>query len=272
MKNSIKPIMLGAFALTFVTTASRAAVVFTDTFATGTGSWFTGGITGTLSNSSGRLSWSPSGTNDDNYSIGRSFSSQSVGVGETIRLTMDYTQNAATANDIIRVGLYDVANPISTNEWSTSGSTVAAFSGYYGFIRDNSTTSQLRRESVTDTTAATTGPTVNTTINALSNLTGTAITFNIIQGTSYKIVFELTRTSSSLMSAVYKLTSSDGLTTHQNITGNTTDLLVNSFDTVVIRPNGAVLLDNIEVSLIPEPSAALIGGFGILTLLRRRRS
>lgn len=272
MKNSIKPIMWGAFALALLTTTSRAAVVFTDTFATGTGNWFTGGSSGTLQNSSGQLSWSPSGTNNDNYSIGRSFSPESVAVGETIRLTMDYTQNAATAGDIIRVGFYDVANPITANAWSTSGSTVAAFSGYYGFIRDNGTTSQLRRESVTDTTAATNGPTVNTSVNALSNLTGTGTTFNIIQGTSYKIVFELTRTSSTLMSAVYKLTSSDGLTTHQNITGDTTALLVDSFDTVVIRPNGAVLLDNIEVSVIPEPSAALLGGFGILTLLRRRRS
>ena len=272
MKNSIKQILLGAATTALFTTSSEAAVVFTDTFATGTGSWFTGGNTGTLQNTSGQLDWSPSGTNNDTYSIGRSFGSQNVAVGQTIRLTMDYTQNAATANDIIRVGFHDVANPISANEWSTSGSTVAAFSGYYGFLRDNggASVSGLRRESATDTTAISNGPTVGTA-NSLSNLTGQAVSFNIIQGTSYKIVFEATRTSSSLMSVVYKLTSPDGTSTFQNITGNTADLLVDSFDTIVIRPNGPVLLDNIEVSVIPEPSAALLGGFGFLTLLRRRR-
>lgn len=271
MKSSIKQVILGATTVALLTTSSEATVVFTDTFASGTGNWYTGGNTGTLQNTSGQLDWSPSGTNNDTYSIGRSFSSQTIAVGQTIRLTMDYTQNAATVNDIIRVGFYDVANPISANEWSTSGSTVAAFSGYYGFIRDNSTTSQLRRESVTDTTAVANGPTVNTTINALSNLTGTATTFNIIQGTAYRIIFEATRTSSTLMSVNYKLTSLDGASTYQNINGDTNALLVDSFDTVVIRPNGAVLLDNVEVSVIPEPSAALLGGFGFLMLLRRRR-
>ena len=271
MKIRVKQIMLGATAIALFTTSSEAAIVFTDTFASGTASWYTGGSTGTLQNTSGQLDWSPSGTNNDTYSIGRSFSSQTVAVGETIRLTMDYTQNAATSGDIIRVGFYDVTNAISANEWSTSGSTIAAYSGYYGFIRDNGTTSQLRRESVTDTTAATNGPTVNTTVNALSNLTGTFTTFDIVQSTSYKIVFEATRTSSTLMSVTYKLTSLDGASIYQNITGDTTALLMNSFDTVVIRPNGPALFDNIEVSVIPEPTAALLGGIGFLMLLRRRR-
>jgi MYXO-CTERM domain-containing protein len=31
------------------------------------------------------------------------------------------------------------------------------------------------------------------------------------------------------------------------------------------------LVDNIQVSTIPEPSAALLGGLGLLALLRRRR-
>jgi MYXO-CTERM domain-containing protein len=34
---------------------------------------------------------------------------------------------------------------------------------------------------------------------------------------------------------------------------------------------GGVVIDNIVVSSIPEPSAALLGGLGLLALLRRRR-
>lgn len=35
--------------------------------------------------------------------------------------------------------------------------------------------------------------------------------------------------------------------------------------------NATILLDNVAVTAIPEPSAALFGGFGFLCLLRRRR-
>jgi hypothetical protein len=269
MKQSIKQLVLGATSLALLTASSQAAtIVFTDAFASGTGSWFTGGNTGTLSNSSGQLSWSPSGTNNDTYSIGRSFSSQTISVGETIRVTMDYTQNAATANDIIRVGFYDVTNAIAANQWSTSGATVGAFSGYYGFFRDNSTPSLIRSESATDTTAAATGPTVQTLAPTLTTIAGTTTNFNIVQSTSYRIVFELTRTSPTVMSSSYTLSS--GVTTHQNITGSV-EVVQNSFDALVIRPNGPILLDNIEVTMIPEPSAALLGALGLLPLLRRRR-
>lgn len=269
MKQSIKQLVLGATSLALLTASSQAAtIVFTDTFDSGTGGWFTGGNTGTLSNSSGQLSWSPSGTNNDTYSIGRSFSSQTISVGETIRVTMNYTQNAATANDIIRVGFYDVTNAIAANQWSTSGATVGAFSGYYGFFRDNSTTSLIRSESATDTTAAATGPTVQTLAPTLTTIAGTTTNFNIVQSTSYRIVFELTRTSPTVMSSSYTLSS--GVTTHQNITGSV-EVVQNSFDALVIRPNGPILLDNIEVTMIPEPSAALLGALGLLPLLRRRR-
>lgn len=268
MKLSKRNLMIGAASIALLTSSSRAAIVFTDAFASGTGSWFTGGNTGALTNSSGQLDWNPSATNNDTYSIGRSFGTQAIAVGETIRLTMDYTQNAATVNDIIRVGFYDVTNPIAANEWSTLGSTVGAFSGYYGFIRDNSTTSLIRSETATDTTATGSGPTVQATAPTFPTIAGTTTSFDIAQGTSYRIVFELTRTSSTVMSAAYTLSS--GSTTHQNITGSVS-IVQNNFDTVVIRPNGAILLDNIEVSVIPEPSAALFGVFGLLALLRRRR-
>ncbi len=35
--------------------------------------------------------------------------------------------------------------------------------------------------------------------------------------------------------------------------------------------NATILLDNVSVTAIPEPTAALLGGFGLLSLLRRRR-
>lgn len=270
MQTLINPHAIVAAGVVLLTASSNATVIFNDTFDSGTGSWFTGGSPGTLSNSSGQLSWNTAGTgSNDERSIGRSFDAQTINVGETIRVTLDYTQNAATASDIIRVGLYNTTNAISANQWSTSGATVGAFSGYYGFIRDNGTTSLIRSESATDGTGTASGPTVQATAPTLSTIAGTSTFFDIVQGTSYRLVFELTRTSSTVMSASYTLSS--GSTIHQNITGSTSTALYDGFDALVIRPNGPVLLDNIEVSVIPEPSAALLGGLGWLALLVRRR-
>jgi hypothetical protein len=269
MKKTLTRCSLAAACCALLAATSHAAtIVFTDTFDSGTGSWYTGGSTGTLSNSSSQLSWAPGATNDITRAIGRSFTSQTVAVGQTIRVTFDYTQNAATVSDILRVGLYDVANPIAANQWSTAGTTVGAFNGYYGFIRDNGTTSLIRTESATDTTTVATGPTVETVAPTFGTIAGTTTTFDIIQSTQYQVVFELTRTSSTEMSSVYRLSS--GATIHQNITGST-PVVQDSFDTLVIRPNGSILLDNIQVTIIPEPTAALLGGLGMLALLRRRR-
>lgn len=76
---------------------ANAATIFTDTFASGTGSWYSGGnsgasvnaTTGILANSSGPLSWTPSTTGDITRAIGRPFTSQTVAVGQTIRITFD---------------------------------------------------------------------------------------------------------------------------------------------------------------------------------------
>jgi hypothetical protein len=269
---SIRQCALAIASLALVTSSSHSAVIFTDAFASGTGDWYTGGSTGTLANSSGQLSWTPSAVNDVTRTVGRSFTPQTLAVGETIRISFDYTQNAATASDIIRVGLYDVANPISANEWSTAGTTVGGFAGYYGFFRDNdfSNPNLLRTDSGTDTTSLANGPTMSVAAATFSTIAGQTTTFNIVQSTQYQAVYELTRTSSTVMSSVFKLSS--GVTTHQLMTGSTlSGVFGSSFDTVVIRPNGPILLDNIQVSVIPEPSAALIGGLGLIALLRRRR-
>lgn len=271
MKNSIKPIIWGAFALALLTTTSQGTVIFTDTFDSGTGSWFKAGTENTLSNSSGQLSWSSgnTGTTDAiRQVIGRNFGTQTLNVGETIRLTLDYTQDSATTGNLLRVGLYDVGTQITGDGWSTSETLIGTFAGYTGFIRDSATTSTIRTDSGTDTSATNTGPTIAGT--QLTTIAGTGTTFDILASTQYKVIFELTRTSATQMDAIYRLASFDGLTTHQNITGSTT-IVQGDFDTVVLRSIVPSLFDNVQLEIIPEPSAALLGGLGLLALLRRRR-
>ena len=268
MNKSIKSSTLAAASLALLVTTSHATVILNDTFDSGTGGWFRAGTDGTLANDSGQLSWSP-----DNDAIreviGKSFTTQTLAVGETISLTFDYTQTTAATGNIFRVGFYNVATPIAADGWGTGGTLVGAFSGYNGFIRDNSgSANTIRTESGTANNQVTTGPSIGGT--QLATISGNNTQFDILQDTQYKVLFELTRSSSTQMDAVFNLTSLDGLTTYHNITGSTSTVQ-DDFNTVVLRSIVPVLYDNIEVSVIPEPSAALLGSLGLLALLRRRR-
>ena len=257
MNKSIKSSTLAAASLALLVATSHAATVFTDTFDSGTGGWFRAGTDGTLANDSGQLSWSPA--NDAiREVIGKSFTTQTLAVGETIRLTFDYTQTTAATGNIFRVGFYDVANPITGDGWgaTTSGTLVGAFEGYNGFIRDDSgSANTIRTESGTANSNVTTGPSIGGT--QLATISGHTTQFDIVQDTQYKVLFELTRSSSDQMDAVFKLTSFDGLTTHQNITGSTSTVQ-DDFNTVVLRSVVPVLFDNIQVEVISDlttPSA-----------------
>ncbi len=48
----------------------------------------------------------------------------------------------------------------------------------------------------------------------------------------------------------------------------------NDYNAIFIR-NGSIaadyLVDNVSLTLVPEPAAAVLGGLGLLGLLRRRR-
>lgn len=263
MKTSIIAATVAVFSLT---SASQAAVIFTDTFDSGTGAWFKAGTENTLGNSSGQLSWSggTTGTTDAiRQVIGRAMAAQTLTVGQTIRLSFDVTQTVETSSpgNILRVGLYNVANPPTADAWSTSGALVGAYSGYTSFVRDSAVDQQAREETGTDTNATSTGPTI-----AGTNITtsGNGQSFNIVLNTQYQAVFDVTLTSFTQVNTL--LTLSNGY----SVAGQTS-VVNNGFDMVVLRSIAPVLFDNIQVSVIPEPSTALLGGLGMLALLRRRR-
>lgn len=261
----MKPFRQHAIALAslvLLTATSHAAVIFTDTFDSGTGAWYKAGTGNTLANSgSGQLSWSPIPSNVSEV-IGRAMAAQTLTVGQTIRLTFDYTQTSTTASDILRVGFYNVGTPPAADGWSTTGTLVGAFSGYTTFVRDNSATGNVARsETGTDTTSNTDGPTMGgTTITSPSNTQN----LDIVLNTPYQAVFDVTLTSASQVNTLFTL--SNGF----SVAGQTSTVY-NGFDTVVLRTVNSALFDNVQVSVIPEPSIALLGGLGLLMVLRRRR-
>jgi hypothetical protein len=264
---------MGAAMLLAAASNATAVTLFTDTFDSGTGNWYRAGSSGTVSNVSGQLSWAPTQSAAREV-MGRSIPTVTLGDGDFIRLTVDYTQNGATTGvaDIYRLGIYNFTTPVTAASWSQT-SNIGAYTGYSGLFRDNSSTGNvLRYESATDTSDLNTGPTITTATDIGSD---TDI-FNVVPGTQYKLSFELTRVSATQMDVLYQLTSMDGLTIHQSLSTSTSNV-VSTFDAVVFRSLAGAgysgsLIDNVTlVSSVPEPGAALLGSLGVLALLRRRR-
>jgi hypothetical protein len=272
MKRTLKTITLPAAVTLLATATTQATVIFTDNFTSaGTGAWYKGANTGTLANTGNALVWTENG-NSMEETIARSFTAQTISVGQTIRLTFDYSQNGATTNNIIRAGLYDVTNAVAADNWAGSNA-IGAWTGYSTFVRDNSATGNVARVESGSTTSTVTGPSqgaAGTFTNITSPLNTTNFDIKDDGTVTYQAVFEVTRTLTG-MTTLFTLSSG---TTHFSVTGSTTTVF-STFDTVVLKQAGTTAMpatyDNIQVSVIPEPATAALGAFGVLALLRRRR-
>lgn len=280
MKPFFKKSALAAAGLALLTATSHATVIFTDDFtAAGTGNWYIGsnanqGGDSTVTNTAGQLQFTIGGAQNKDEIIGRSFTESSIAVGETIRLTYDYRQTSATG--ILRAGLVDRSAAALTGEdwaYTTSGTGSGTYAGYSTFFRDGSASGNVARAEAAsfdngDTTGYPTGSSGLTTITSPANTQN----FNINDDGSitYQALFEITRTATGV-ETLFSLSS--GLTTHLSVAGvHTTGSPFTTFDTAVLRlDQGTGFFDNIQVEIIPEPHTALLGGLGLLALLRRRR-
>ena len=228
----------------------HAQVIFTDTFDSGTGNWYQSGTAGTLTTSDNQLSWLRGSQTRE--TIGRSFSAQSIGVGESIRLTFDFKQNASVG--ILRAGLYSVGTPIAAGNWADNN--IGAWSGYYTFIRNSSTSANDARRQEAATTTVDAGPCDGgVTITDPANSTN----FALQNDTTYQVVFQVFRDTETEMRTL--LTLSSGSTTHFSVQGKTTTVYTN-FNTAVIRIENAttVLFDNIQVEVIRAVGMAVYDG------------
>jgi hypothetical protein len=271
MKTS-KNLLIAAATLMTVSLASHAATtVFTDTFDSGTGAWHKAGTLGTLTNASGQLSWTEDTATGMGQVIGRSFSTQTIDVGQSIEFTFAYTRTAGNLG-VLRVGMFNLTDPITSNDWANDADN--AWSGYYTFIRDNGTNlARVHNQSGmavpgggTGTDATLNGPTFAGAEMTVTS--GGATNTTVGANTQYQGSYLVTRTATGIETL---FTLSDGVTTLYSVAANTTTTFTN-FNTVAMRVSeGTVLFDNVQVTFIPEPSAALLGGLGLLALLRRRR-
>ena len=262
--------------------AAQAGVItiFTDTFDDATtGAWHSGGTAGTLTNTlaapngNGQLSWTTGGTGMSQV-IGRSFSTATLAeTGDWIELTFDYTRTAGNLG-ILRVGLFNLEDPIGANDWSNDSDN--AWSGYYTFIRDNG--SNNARVDFQDGMAVPGGGTgYNSSILNGPTFAGGEMTVTegggtnttVAQNTQYQVSYLVTRTATGVETL---FTLSQGATTLYSVAANDTRTFPD-FNTVAMRvSDGTVLFDNMQVTVIPEPgTAGLMAIFAGAALLLRRR-
>jgi len=199
-------------------------------------------------------------------------------IGHYISLTFDF-QIRATQNNT-------TATPPATFTTSPSASLAGLTFGFYSsngtnHIADNGTESDndkgFRASIATGPTAATNlyretnsaagglGVTDSGDSVDVTDLGATAVAINDFA--KHTAELSLTLTSLGTYTLAMKV---DGATV---ATGTSATMDYNSFDEIVFSQGGGnnISFDNVVVTIIPEPATALIGAFGLLTLLRRRR-
>ncbi len=248
MKSFLQKHVVAMVGLALLVPALHASVVFNDEFDSGTGAWFTGGTLGTLDNISGQLSWTPGSATGMSQVIGRTFAMQTVGVGDSIRLTFDYTQTSASVS-ILRAGLHLVANPITANNWAV-GNQLGSWAGYYTFVRDNSSAGNIARADSGTSTSNDGGPTF-LGISIGSNSQQSPIELGVTYRGSFEVIraaLDRIETRFTLSAGSNPIFSVDGATT------GTVAQVQDHFNAAFLRVSGgAALFDNVQVRVTRAP-------------------
>lgn len=188
-----------------------------------------------------------------------------LSIGESLQVSFDYQFGATNHSDAaFRVNLFNSGGSRTTND--NTGFNQAAFNGWrgYGFSGQFGTNATLRYR-VSERTGA-----ANNLLTASSfTINNSAVQTNGSQfSTWYTARLTLDYLDANTMLYTANLAG-------QNLVGTDTVSLVTSFDALVISgsANGWMAVDNVEVSIVPEPSAALLLVSGLLAvgLIRRQR-
>jgi hypothetical protein len=255
----------------------QAGEIFNDYDATGFANWYKGDAAlGTL-NKADEIKWTENGSAVGQESIGRSFTATNLAVGETLKLTFDYTQTNYSATTI-RVGLFNTASNVTAGFGGTSttaGQKIGNYTGYYSVLYDNSTSANLiRRESQSGSYGWAGCPLGGGTVAAVTNYTQQ---YDIVNDGSktYQAVYQMTRTSADGLDFSFALW--DGATNVQEVKGTYNDAsIITNFNAVFFRSSAATagassILDNVQLQVIPEPATIGMLGLGALITFGIRR-
>ena len=179
--------------------------------------------------------------------LGTMASSTTIPIGHTLTLSFigQYTEAPGNTFGGLRFGFLN-----SVDLDNAFGMTVGTGGDTFRGIQSGGNGSPLAGGSVTDYTEVTGGAAV------------TSISTSV-----YTASFAITRTATNTYSYFGDVNGSTLSAT--GIVGG-----FDNYNRIFIRngsPTADFQIDNVSVTLIPEPSAALLGGLGLLALLRRRR-
>lgn len=198
--------------------------------------------------------------------------------------------NALQLNDSTNTGFRGILGTMSSSTTIDIGETLTlSFSGKYlgstnnsgglrfGFVNsgdlDNAYATRVGTGGNTSMdlirdTGGDDSPAAGTVLAVTGGITGPSPAYVGITTSTFEGIYSITRTAST----TYSLTAS-----MNGSTISATDVADQGWDNynrIFIRNGGinnGFQVDDVSVTLIPEPSAAFLGGLGLLTLLRRRR-
>lgn len=224
--------------------------------------------------------------NASNSQVWTTFSSTTINQGETLTVSFNFDlsggSNSGVTDGAVRIGLFNVTTPVTSNLTSTIASpNWNGATGYSAFVdvspaTSTTATSTLRQRNLTSDTlwaaAATTG--LTTTVGGDGTVyTGT--TNNVsTDPLRFLATFSLTRTGADTMDIL--LTISGGGITNTHTVSATDTGITSSFNTFSFFSGTSsaqdLAIDNVVVSVIPEPSVLLTAALAPIFLgIRRRR-
>jgi hypothetical protein len=244
------------------------SLIVADSNAAAVTGWATTSTTVTLSNTStASPTWGSGTLNSDNAKATNLYASfptiTLAAVGDAVTLTGSATLVGAnvtgTGGGFFRFGMFDVSGKSDTNGWL----------GYMAFSTGSNSTGTLYERAAGNTGAFTssTGATPVATVGSM----GTGV---VLTNTQYDFTFNIALT------APQKLTITSSLKRHSdnldfgNLTFTDTTPQTYTFNRVGFQNTNETNADQIQMSnvaVVPEASACLLGGLGVLALLRRRR-
>jgi hypothetical protein len=270
----------GSFMLTAATKVS-ATVLVEDTFTGGTGAdtttyprWSTSGTPATIGAGTDTLSVTTGGSGNADRLFSRSFSEVTVGAGESLKLTLDFTGNG---NSLYRFGLFDLGDGVTVTDGSLA-STTTTKDGYYSFYgASNASGAVLRRETLASGTSVVMGGSTTALDSDPNNVPTTAFSGSLVS-----MVFTITNTGSqiSILSELYSGAGGSGSIIYSMSGTQTLAQGLNKFDTIFFINGGtSMIMDNVKLeyltSTIPEPGTYAVGMGGIAAMvalmIRRKR-
>jgi len=217
------------------------------------------------------------------------FVSQSLSIGDSLRATYTFTTPATvgTVKDAgFRVGLFDTTGKpgLAADITASSGSPNAVYNNLFGYMMDFDVNTGTENISFRERSNASSGQLLATTAD-YTTLSSGGSTYSIAANTTYTGVFTITRTGDSSLDltatlfqgatqlSTYTASDASASTTSFGMLGFHANSSVFGSVSTVNTPDNGIDFSNIQIELlvVPEPSAFALLALGAGIMLHRRR-